>query len=94
MNAALLRYDIHNLTKTMETLPASLWPKNAEATLARKKAELPIAARRELKRLAKVLTYKWDIYGPNGRIYAADAKFTVSPDGKLFHGTTELDPLV
>jgi hypothetical protein len=45
----------------------------------------------KLKKLAKLLTYKADIYGPNGRIYACDAAFTVQ-NGKLFHGQTEIDP--
>jgi hypothetical protein len=61
------------------------------STLAAFIANHEAAKLRELKRLAKVLTYKADIYGPNGRIYGFEAKFAVR-DGKLFHGTVELDP--
>lgn len=91
-SAALLRYDIRNLENNLllDYMPAALRPK-LEATLAKKKAELQIAERRELKRLAKHLTYKADIYGPLGRIYSFEAKFHVRDD-KLFHGEIELDP--
>jgi hypothetical protein len=91
-SAALLRYEIARLEKdTAGYLPVPLRAK-IEASLAKKKAELPAAERRELKRLARLLTYKADIYGPNGRIYGFEAEFTVSAEGKLFHGTVELDP--
>lgn len=59
--------------------------------IAKLEANLVIAKRQYLKRLARVLQFKADIYGPNGRIYACDAKFAVR-DGKLFHGEIELDP--
>jgi len=58
--------------------------------LAKLQAQLEIAQRRELKRLAKVLTYKADVYGPEGRIHSHEAKWTVRNDmgGKacLYHG--------
>ena len=44
-----------------------------------------------LQHLAKLLNQKPDIYSPLGRIYAFEAEFTVR-DGKLFHGSRELDP--
>jgi hypothetical protein len=91
-SAAELRYEIHRLEKDLsDYMPASLRSK-METNLAKKKADLLIAHRRELKRLARYLTYKADIYGPTGRIYGFEAKFHVSPDAKLYHGTMELDP--
>lgn len=92
-SSALLSYDIRQLEKFL--LPGccpTAQRSKFEAILAKKQQQLPIARRRELKRLARHLTYKADIYGPSGRIYAAEAKFTVSDDGRLFHGQTELDP--
>lgn len=91
--ASLIRYDIRNLEKKLlpGCMPAALRPK-VEATLAKKKAELQIAERREFKRLAKVLTFKADIYGPNGRIYSHMARWAVSDEGQLMHGTTIIDP--
>jgi hypothetical protein len=42
--------------------------------------------------LAQYLSQKPDIYSPVlGRIYAFEAEFAVR-DGKLFHGSRELDP--
>ena len=78
MNAALINYALHTRTLTPD----------ARAQL---ESKLAVAKRRELKRLAQHLTYKADIYGPEGRIYSGDAKFIVSTDGKLFHGAKELD---
>jgi hypothetical protein len=49
------------------------------------------ATRRELKRLARVLTYKADVYGPQGRIYSHTAKWEVR-DGVLWHGSQAYDP--
>ena len=47
---------------------------------------------RDLKRLARVLTSKADIYVYRGRrIYGFEAAFAVIGD-ELFHGTTKLDP--
>ena len=46
---------------------------------------------KQLKALAEVLTYKADIYGPNGRIYGWEAPFRVVK-GELFHGENKLDP--
>ena len=46
---------------------------------------------KQLKALAKILTYKADIYGPDGRIYGFEAPFRVI-NGELFHGKTKLDP--
>ncbi len=59
-------------------------PTSQECTRELKKIRL-------LKKLARVLTFKADIYGPNGRIYGFEHKFKVK-DGKLFHGDKELDP--
>jgi hypothetical protein len=82
-SAAELRYEIHSLEKDLsDYMPASLRSK-METNLAKKKADLLIA---------RYLTYKADIYGPTGRIYGFEAKFHVSPDAKLYHGTMELDP--
>ena len=46
---------------------------------------------KQLKALAEVLTYKADIYGPNGRIYGWEGEFKVIK-GELFHGENKLDP--
>jgi hypothetical protein len=45
-----------------------------------------IRHRRRLKKLAEELTYKADIYGPEGRIYSFMNKWSVSEDGKLMFG--------
>lgn len=46
----------------------------------------------DLQKLARLLSEKSDIYSPTlGRIYAFEARFDVR-DGKLFHGSRELDP--
>ena len=59
--------------------------------VAKLELKLVVEERRYLKRLAAVLRYKADIYGPNGRIFGFEAKFAVR-DGKLFHGSAELNP--
>lgn len=46
---------------------------------------------KQLSSLAKILTRKADIYGPNGRIYGFEAPFRVIGD-ELFHGENKLDP--
>lgn len=46
---------------------------------------------KQLNKLAKYLTFKADIYSDSGRIYGFENKFIVK-DGKLFHGTKELNP--
>lgn len=95
-SAALIRYDIAKLAEkigriTLTDGTQALYVRlNTE--LERKERELVTATRRELKRLAKVLTFKADIYGPNGRIYSHEAQWSVTPDGTLMHGTAVLDP--
>ncbi len=90
-SASLIRYDIGMLTKGLE-FNTPLNRTKVEVIILKKQAELIVAHRREMKRLAWVLTYKSDIYGPTGRIWNHVAKFHVTSDGKLYHGTTELDP--
>lgn len=98
-NASLIRYDISKIQRTRGTQEL-INPASAAATdarLAKLEADLVTAERRELKRLAKHLTYKADVYtseAPGGRIYSFDAKWHVAEvDGKpaLFHGTRQLD---
>lgn len=100
-SAALIRYDIATLEKSPVSYlaPVSVqdaFEANKARRLARLEKDLVVATRRELKRLAKYLTYKADIYGPTGRIYSCDAKWTVREDvlGKayLFHGDKLIDP--
>lgn len=81
MNAGLINYKLHKMREANA----------APEEIAKVEARLEVAKRRELKRLANVLKYKADIYGPEGRIYGFEAKFAVR-DGKLFHGKKELDP--
>jgi hypothetical protein len=81
VNAGLLNYKLHKMREA--GAPA--------AEIAKVEARLAVAKRRELKRLARVLRFKADVYGPEGRIYGFDAPFAVR-DGKLFHGEKELDP--
>ena len=99
--ASLIRYDIAKLKEAPVPYLAPVSVQDAfEANKARRLVQLErdllIANRRELKRLAKYLTYKADIYGPTGRIYSCDAKWTVREDvlGKayLFHGDKIIDP--
>ena len=61
--------------------------------IARLKRELATATRRENRRLAEVLTYKADVYGPAGRIYSFEHKWTVAKDGRLLLDGSEIDPL-
>ena len=44
-----------------------------------------------LRRLAKLLTYKADIYGPQGRIFSFEAQWRVEGE-QLFHGDKLVDP--
>lgn len=91
-SASLIRYDIHRWARAIEAQVTEAGRHTYRVKLAKSQAMLPVAERRELKRLAKYLTYKADIYGPRGRIYGFKAKFHVTTDGKLFHGDVELDP--
>jgi hypothetical protein len=87
--ASLLRYELHKLRESLRVDNGG--DISLAFTIERKQAQLVIAERRELKRLARYLTFKADIYGPTGRIYSCDAKWTVR-DGKLFHGNKVIDP--
>lgn len=90
-SAALINYDIVTLEKKRAESGGylSAWD---TARLERCRRELPVAKRRELKRLARTLTLKADIYATGiGRIFACDARFIVRGE-RLFHGTRELDP--
>lgn len=80
MSVGLVKYALHKAREAGDV-----------SKVAKLEAKLAVEKRRYLKRLAAVLKYKADIYGPKGRIYAADAKFAVR-DGKLFHGDIELNP--
>jgi hypothetical protein len=72
--------DSWDIRRQIERLKAKLvdakWPSKAADDLAEaignKRAQLFRAVNRELKALAKHLTYKADIYGPNGRIFSCD----------------------
>jgi hypothetical protein len=94
-SASLIKYDIHTIKRAIESSDRcsdrdKLIPR-LRAKLAKKEADLVIATRRELKRLAHTLTFKADIYGPTGRIHSHELKWTVR-DNKLFHGDKEIDP--
>jgi hypothetical protein len=83
-SAALLRYDIRNIEANITAgFLGHLGNEIARAKVAKKQAELAVAVRRELKRLCKVLTYKADVYGPNGRIYSHEGKWEVTPGNQL-----------
>ena len=95
--ASSLRYRIHKITRDLRTPEAlALAMKSTGTPLTKLYVKLNIAERRELKRLARVLTYKADVYGPTGRIYSFEAPWTVGVDGAgkpaLFHGTKQYDP--
>lgn len=48
--------------------------------------------RKEKQRMEKLiegLTYKADIYGPNGRIYSFKAPWRFDEHGNLFHGEVQ-----
>lgn len=90
-SAALLRIEIRELQSApMQGRPEV--KKVIDAKVARKRAALVTAERRELKQLASLLNYKADIYyAGRGRLYVSDHKFTTQ-DGKLFYGKAEIDP--
>ena len=94
--AALIRYDIAKLAEKIDRITLTDGTQalyvRLNTELERKERELVTATRRELKRLAKVLTLKADIYGPNGRIYSHEAKWSVTPDGTLMHGNAIINP--
>jgi hypothetical protein len=87
-----LKYDIHQL-KTKIELDAILGKPNLKTmqSLKKKTEQLEKSEMRELRKLVKTLTYKADVYGPHGRIYSWENKWTVTPAGKLKHGEKEYD---
>lgn len=88
---ALIRYRIHQLEKEI-MLEDDV--SEARRRIAKLEEQFEVALRRELKRLAGLLTYKADIYGPNGRIYSHTAKWTVgwlNCKPSLFHGSLAID---
>ena len=50
------------------------------------------ARRRSNRRLARYLTYKADVYGPNGRIFSFEHKWSSSVNGALLLDGVEIDP--
>lgn len=90
-SASLIRYDIFRLES--RALPLDL---RETVRLAKLREKLPAAARRELKQLAKTLTYKADVYRAGfGRIYPDAGKWSVRPVGAsfgLFLADTQIDP--
>ena len=92
LSASELRFRIRQLQRSISAFTAS--PAD-EAKLAKLKAALPVAELRDLKRLARHLNYKADIYYPGGRLYARDGKFVVDAAGLGFvnHETGHLTPL-
>lgn len=87
-SAGLIRFDIARLKNNIasQIAPAGVAP-IWQAKLARLEADLVVAERRELKRLAKTLTFKADVYGPQGRIYSHEGKWIVKNDQ---HGKSAL----
>lgn len=67
-DAASIRYQIHKLKTSL---------KPDLEKLQKLESDLPVAVRRELKQLAKVLKYKADVYGPDGRIFSCDGEWSV-----------------
>ena len=89
----LIKYDIYDLKKKMDPLTPYLWPKGAEERLAKLEAQVPLARRRYLKRLVRVLRNKASIYYPGkGRVFAFESKFSVTDDGRLLLNGEEVDP--
>ena len=80
-SASLIRYDIARARRNIE---AGIDRAGNSVKLAKAQIALPIAERRELKALAKVLTYKADIYAPGGRIFSCDGTWAVDAAGLLF----------
>lgn len=92
ISAAVIRYDIRKLEQKLEVEQHAFVANALRTKIANKKVVLAATERLELKDLAKTLTYKADIYYATGRIYSADAKWTVTKDGKLMHGDKEIRP--
>ena len=95
-SSALIRYDLRELRFTLTGLQAvpgyDQQCASMERKIAKLQADLIKATRRELKCLAKTLTYKADVYHPDiGRIFHTEAKWYVDGD-KLYHGVIRIDP--
>ena len=59
---------------------------------ARLRKLLAVIVRRENKRLARLLRYKADVYGPSGRIYGFEHTWAVSSSGELLLDGVPIDP--
>lgn len=81
--ASQIRHDIHVIERD--------WPYTSPK-LAQMKHDLVVATRRENKRLADTLTHKADVYGPTGRIYSFEHKWSVAKTGELLLDGTVVNP--
>lgn len=93
---SLLQLEIAQLQQELQTLHHT-FPEDQNkidkltTKLARKATQYTVARRRFLKRIARTLQLKPDVYGPQGRIYSFQAKWRASDNGLLMHGDTPYD---
>lgn len=87
-----LKAEIYRLELKISTLIPFQPSERLYHKLKQLKEQLHDSTVQQLKLLAQKLRYKADIYADGRRIYSFEHAWTVTPDGKLFHGSTEYQP--
>jgi len=78
MTSSEIRYNIAKLQRRL----LGVFDRQPEtdkivAKIGKLREQYPATLKRELKRLCVVLTYKADVYGPHGRIFSHEGKWSV-----------------